>query len=622
MVHCLPPQLLFEAPAAPDLTMEKNMAADEACSRNESPALPADAFNEEAYHINGHRRIVVLTALGLVLFISALDSTIVSVALPVIGSDFNDYSRSSWIVTAYLITYTAFLPIVSKFTDILGRRPVLVLSTIFFMIWSGACGGAKTMNQLIVFRAMQGIGGSAIYSAVIVTLSTFVSKQEVAKYTPMIGVVYALSSVAGPLIGGAIVSHTHWGWIFFVNLPIGFVGTILLLYGLSDPYRDQDWRLVSRRLDWIGSFLLLASSVLLCFGLQVGGTKGYPWVSAKVLAPLIISGCIVPVFIYFETRHPEPLVPLRLFRSRNFAFIILFTLCLGAGFYTVTIYLPQRMEIVNRLSAITSGVRMLPQLTLVGVVSFISGAIVMITRRYLLLMWFSSCVGAIGCGLLTILTAQTRFPQQYGFEALIGYSVGITIPVSTMIVQFSTDRPDLASATGFQSFARQLGGVVAISISTAVLNSRVEAKLNMLEGTDSPLASAALREAILEDPTGVMSELSSSAREYVQAAYSDGFSKVFLAGAVWLAVSALATFALEHKLPPELERKKPVVGAAAESQGPEGETVVDVDVPSQEKSADVERHQQATQPMVVESRMDPVQGRSASVDQEAADGRV
>ncbi|KZT06917.1 MFS general substrate transporter [Laetiporus sulphureus 93-53] len=602
--------------------MEKNKASDEASSRNQSPALPADAYNEEAYHINGHKRIVVLIALGLVLFISALDSTIVSVALSVIGSDFNDYSRSSWIVTAYLITYTAFLPIVSKFTDILGRRPVLVFSTIFFMIWSGACGGAKTMNQLIVFRAMQGIGGSAIYSAVIVTLSTFVSKQEVAKYTPMIGVVYALSSVAGPLVGGAIVSHTHWGWIFFVNLPIGFVGTILLLYGLSDPYRDQlNWRSVSRRVDWIGSFLLLASSVLLCFGLQVGGTKGYPWVSAKVLAPLIISGCIVPGFIYFETRHPEPLVPLRLFRIRNFAFIILFTLCLGAGFFTVIIYLPQRMEIVNLLSAITSGVRMLPQLMLVGVVSFISGAIVMITRRYLVLMWFSSCVGAIGCGLLTTLTAQTRFSQQYGFEALIGFSVGITIPVSTMIVQFSTDRPDLASATGFQSFARQLGSVVAISISTAVLNSRVEAKLNMLEGTDSPLASAALREAILEDPTGVMSELSASAREYVQAAYSDGFSKVFLAGAVWLAVSALATFALEHKLPPELERKKPVVGVA-ESKGPEGETVVDVDVPSQEKSADVKGQQEATQPMTVESKIDPMQGGSGSVDQGAADGRV
>ncbi|PCH43247.1 MFS general substrate transporter [Wolfiporia cocos MD-104 SS10] len=513
-----------------------------------APATDND-LNDERYHIHGHKRIIVVLALGLILFISALDSTIVSVALPVIGAYFDDYTQSSWIVTAYLITYTAFLPLVSKLTDILGRKPVLIFSTIFFMLWSGACGGAKSMVQLIVFRAMQGIGGSAIYSAVIVTISTIVPRAEVAMYTPMIGITYALSSVAGPLIGGAIVSHIHWGWIFFVNLPIGTVGGLLLLYGLKDPHQGpQNWLTIVRRIDWVGSILLLAMSVLLAFALQVGGTNGYPWVSAKVLAPLIVSACLLPLFVFVERRHPEPMVPPSLFNQRNFAFIIIFTLCLGAGFFTTTIFLPQRMEVVDLRSPISAGVRMLPQLLTLGVLSMLSGAAVVITRSYRLLLSIAAMLGAVGCGLLSTLSAHTHYSAQYGFEALVGVSVGVTIPVSTMVVQFSTPRRDLAPATGVQSFARQLGALVGIATDTALLNARVRRRLAGLPGL-----SAAAAEGIIQDPSGVLPKLPATQRAYVQQAYADGFSKVFIAGAAWLAFGALATLVLQHILPPELE---------------------------------------------------------------------
>ncbi|PCH36881.1 MFS general substrate transporter, partial [Wolfiporia cocos MD-104 SS10] len=436
-------------------------------------------FDAEKYYVYGHKRIIVVIALSLILFISALDSTIVSVALPVIGAYFDDYSQASWVVTAYLISYTAFLPLISKLTDILGRRPILVFSTLFFLLWSGACGGAKSMIQLIIFRAMQGIGGSAIYSAVIITISTMVPRTEVAMYTPILGVVFALSSVAGPLVGGAITTHIHWGWIFFVNLPIGAVGAGLVFYGLKDPDPGPlSLRIVARRIDPIGSFLILSMSVLLAYALQVGGTTGYPWVSAKVLVPLLVSFGLIPFFIFLEIRRSEPLVPLHLFRQRNFAIIIIYTLSLGAGFFITTIFLPQRMEIVDMLSPIASGVRMLPQLLLLGALSMLGGALVILTRSYRPLLTASAALGAVGCGLLSTLTAHTRFPAQYGFEALLGTSFGVTIPVSTMVVQFSTPRQFLVPATGFQTFARQLGALVGIAMGTALLNSRVRSKLS------------------------------------------------------------------------------------------------------------------------------------------------
>ncbi|KAG7085523.1 hypothetical protein E1B28_003083 [Marasmius oreades] len=507
-------------------------------------------ISPEQYHIHGHKRYLVAVGLALVLFISALDSTIVAVALPTIGSDLDDFQKTSWLVTAYLLTYTAFLPIVSKLTDIIGRKPVLITSTLFFMLWSGACGGAKTMIQLIIFRALQGIGGSAIYSGVVVTISTIVPQELLPTYTSIIGTTFALSSVSGPLIGGAIVQHTHWGWIFFVNLPIGAIGTTILLYALSDPDQGpMSMKKIAERIDWIGCLLILSFSVLLAFSLQVGGTSGYPWTSAKVLAPLIISFCIIPAFVYVETLHPEPVLPLRLLRVRNLSLMLLFSLTLGAALFTHSIFLPQRIQIVDGLTPITAGVRMLPLLLLLGCLSPFAGAAVILTKSYRPLMWFSSSVGAVGAGLLSTLSVPTSFSRMYGYETLVGYSIGVTITVSTIIIQICAERRDLAVATGFQSFIRQLGALISIAIATAVVNDSVNTSLSTnLQLEKSP----ALLEAVLASPTDAMSVLDDGLRLFVREAYSKAYSKTFIQGAAWMAVGAVLTFGLAHQLPPQM----------------------------------------------------------------------
>lgn len=228
------------------------------------------------------------------------------------------------------------------------------------------------------------------------------------------------------------------------------------------------------------------------------------------------------------------------------------------------------MQVVDLLSPITAGVRMLPQLLLIGVLSPLAGAIVVLSKSYRPLMWFSSSLGAIGAGLLSTLAVQTNFPRQYGFEVLAGFSVGVTITVSTIIVQFSTERPDLAAATGFQSFARQFGALVGIAAATAILNGEVASQLNVLAGTNSLLASADLRNAITQNPAGLLRGLDAATKADVQGAYSDGFTKLFVAAAAWFAIGALSTIGLRHQLPIEFVRGK------KGNEDVEAETVTDV----------------------------------------------
>jgi len=326
---------------------------------------------------------------------------------------------------------------------------------------------------------------------------------------------------------------------------------------LRDPdHGPLSWNTFTRRIDFLGIILLLGSSVLLAFALQVGGTPGYDWTSAKVLGPLIVSVCLLPIFVFSESRHPEPLLPLRLFRLRNYSVVIIFTLFFGAGFFALVIFLPQRMQIVNLISPIAAGVRMLPVLVLLGVLSPIAGAVVMLTKSIRPLMWFGSILAPIGAGMISTLTVNTNFAQQYGFEAITGFSLGVTITLSTMIAQFSVERADLAAATGFQSFTRQLGGLIGIAACTAILNSQVGSGLDAFSGTDSLLANATLRADITDDPVGIMGLLDPVTRLDVQEAYSGGFSKLYLAAAVWFAISALSTIILKHEMPAEIGAKK------------------------------------------------------------------
>ncbi|TFK49964.1 MFS general substrate transporter [Heliocybe sulcata] len=546
-----------------------------------------EEHNDADYYVPVNRRLVVAFALALSMFLSALDSTIVAVALPKIGSDFNNFEETSWVVTAYILTYTAFLPVVSKLTDIIGRKVILISSILWFMAFSGACGGAKSMIELIVFRALQGIGGAAIYSGVLTTISTMVPREDVAKYTSMLGASYALSSVAGPLIGGAIVSHIHWGWIFYINLPTGLIAAVMIQLFLTYPKQTKiNFTEVRNRVDWIGAFLLLAASLLLCLSLQIGGTPGYPWVSATVLAPICVSAVLIPIFLWVETKVKEPVLPLSLFQFRfkpeaasthvlkldsdaaknyvppqnpNFSVMIAYTLGLGAAFFSINVDLPQRLQVVDSRSPIRAGISMLPILVPVGVISPLAAILIVKTRSYRLLLWVSGALAPIGAGLISTLNggadviggARTSYPHLYGYEIILGLSLGMTITISTIIIQMSVKPQSVGIATGFQAFARTLGGLIGLAVSTAVLNARVDSKLQ------SAFPDSHTRELIVEGPTAVIPSLSPQLQAEVRQAYNSGYSLVFIIIAVWFSAGILATVGMKHVMPPPAAKDAP-----------------------------------------------------------------
>lgn len=286
-----------------------------------------------------------------------------------------------------------------------------------------------------------------------------------------------------------------------------------------------------------------------------------------MLVPLVLSLATLPPFVWAERIHPEPVVPFQLFRSRNVALANFFTMCLGAGFISICILLPERMQIVNGLSPTTAGVRMLPMLIFTGTLSPLAAAVVRISLSYRPLLWFGAACGAVGAGLLSSLTLDSSFSRQYGYQALVGISFGICITLSTIVVQFCCDRKDLAAAMGVQTFLRQIGGLIGVAISTALLNARV----------DEAIHHSGIPEAIRASPASILPTLPPALLAAARSAYSKGFSDAFVACAAWFAVGTLITLGVQHYVPPDLQKDR-------QSGVQDGATAPN-DVESLEKSA-------------------------------------
>ncbi|KAH7103371.1 major facilitator superfamily domain-containing protein [Auriculariales sp. MPI-PUGE-AT-0066] len=415
------------------------------------------------------------------------------------------------------------------------------------------------MTQLIVFRALQGVGAAAIYSGVIVTMSTMVPKTELATFGSIIGAVFSVSNSIGPIIGGVIVQNIHWSWLFFINLPIALVGSVLIWFSVHDPDVARTWNDVARRVDWFGSLLILSFSLLLCTPLQLGGTVGYPWKSVSIIVPMILAGLIIPVFFWVESRHPEPVIPLRLFAIRNASVGILITMCIGAGFFLICIFLPQRMQVVNGLSPLNAGVRMLPLVALAGFMSMGVGILVRVVRNVRIPTWFGMILGSIGGGLLASMKVDTPYSTQVGFQVLVGVAFGFIIVLSTIAIQFSLDRKDLATAMGTQSFVRQIGGLIAIAVGTAFVNSQVNGAID----------EKGLPAAILVAPEQVLKQLPPELLAVAREAYSTGFSRSFSEATAWFILGTFISFGLAHQVPDEFYVK--AKGGDAETASPEDE---------------------------------------------------
>ena len=416
-----------------------------------------------------HRQIMlVFVGLMLGMFLSALDQTIVSTALPTIVSDLGGYDHLSWVVTAYLLTSTASTPLYGKLSDLYGRKIVFQSAIVIFLTGSVLSGISQNMAQLISFRAIQGLGAGGLMTLAFTIISDIVSPRERGRYQGYFGSVFALSSVAGPLIGGAFTDHLTWRWVFYINLPIGIVALLVTSTVLNLPFERRE-----HAIDYAGSALMVSgvSSLLL---VTVWGGSQYAWASPQILGLGAAGVILMTAFVLWERRASEPILPPRLFRLPVFGVTNVLGFVVGLGMFGAIIYLPLYWQLSREASATASGLLMLP--VMIGVLTGSIGAGRLVTKigRYRIFPIIGAAFMALGMYLLTHLQLDTPRPLAGLYMVTIGLGVGMIMPILTLAVQNAVPVRDIGAATGAVNFFRSMGGSFGVALFGAILANRLD----------------------------------------------------------------------------------------------------------------------------------------------------
>ncbi|KAK4118273.1 MFS general substrate transporter [Parathielavia appendiculata] len=440
--------------------------------------------------IFGWRLWVTIACLCAGLFLSSLETTIIATALVSISSSLGGYDKSNWVATSYLITYTGFLIIFARISDMFGRKGTLCGSIIIFTAFSLACGLAQTMTQLIIFRAFQGIGGAGVYSLAMGVMAEITPLRYLGISSGLMGAIFALSSLLGPILGGVITSHTTWRWIFYLNVPLGvsILALVLWIFPVNSGVLSRKRQAVSY-IDYPGMVLSLAGSVMLTFGLEEGGLA-YSWNSPPVVVAFVVAGVAFVAFGVWEWYISEkrnsnrklktlPLFPVHLATRRVSGFALLTALIAGFPFMMTIIFLPQRFQLQNGLSPIDAGIRMLALLILSATGAGLGGIIA--TRRNI--SWYilagSLALQLVGLGLMSTLptAAGEVRAAQYGYQVVLGLGFGLTLSSLAIVLRMEVDAADSGVAFSAITQVRVLGGLIGIAVGQAVLTRRLLADL-------------------------------------------------------------------------------------------------------------------------------------------------
>jgi len=482
-----------------------------------------------------HKQILtILTGLMLGMFLAALDQTIVATAIRTIGDDLHGLSAQAWVTTAFLITSTIATPLYGKLSDIYGRKPLFMIAITIFLVGSALCGLAQNMYMLAVFRAFQGIGAGGLFSLALAILGDLVAPRERARYQGYFLAVFATSSVLGPVIGGffagqqSILGITGWRWIFYINLPIRLIALVVVNRTL---HLHQERR--SHRIDWFGATALIVGLVPLLIIAEQGRLWG--WASPIAFACYLIGVAGIVSFVYVESRMgDDALIPLRLFRSRNFAVGSGQSIVIGVGLFGGIASIPLYLQIVKGASPTEAGLLILPMVAGIMAAAVISGQLTSRTGHYRVFPIIGSAFLVIAMLLLYTISAHTPLWQTDLYMVVFGAGLGLNMQSIILAMQNAVPVRDMGVATSSVTFFRQMGGALGTAVFLSILFSAAPSKIAerfQAAGVRPPTGSVDLND------TSNLNRLPSAVREPILAGFSDAMSVVFLVGACVLVIA-------------------------------------------------------------------------------------
>lgn len=429
-------------------------------------SLGADA---PAVQLSPRAKLEIYGAILLVLFLFALDQTVVGTALPVIVTELGGNELYVWAVTVYLLTSTISGPIWGKLSDLFGRRPILLGAVVLFLGASVGAGVSQEMWQFLLFRGLQGLGGGAVFPVALAVVADIYTPVERGKYLGLFGAVFGLSSVVGPAIGGLITDLVSWNWIFFVNVPVGLISLAVLWRLLPAIKRPE----AARHIDYVGAAAFAAAIGPFLVGLtNKSGPPVRDWTDPLVGGLMLVGLAFGVLFVWIESRVDEPIVPLGLFRTRSFTISVAATFLVGFGFFGAIIFLPRWFQTVAGASATESGYNLLPLVIGMIFAAVSAGQIVARTHRYKLMMIGSLVLLSFSLYLMTNLRADTDRPVLWLWMVLAGLGIGPSLAVFTLVVQNAVAPKQIGAATSSVTFFQQIGGTIGLTIAGTVFGER------------------------------------------------------------------------------------------------------------------------------------------------------
>ncbi|KAK7438751.1 hypothetical protein VKT23_017881 [Stygiomarasmius scandens] len=461
---------------------------------------------------------IIFISLNVCLFLSALELLAVPNALPTIAADLHSQSEYVWVGSAYALSSTAFLPFSGGLAEAFGRRPALLVCVSLFFLGSGICGGANSMAMLIAGRTVQGLGGGGIQSLTAIVLADLVTLEERGLYASVFGVTWSIANFVGPIIGGALASSGQWRWLFYLNLPIAGFASVFTLIFMNLPTPPGTFTEKVARLDWVGNFIIVASTAAFTIALTWGGVV-YPWDSARVLTPLILGCFGFGLFIFYEAKiASHPLVPWTVLSNRTSVSGYLQTFFVGIAALGVVYFIPVYFQAIHGASPVHSGVLTLAFCVLAPA-SMMAGAIVNKTGRYRPQMWTGWALLLIGLGVLSTVSVNTPDSRILGFLVLIGFGMGFNYSTTVFPVQAPISPSLNAPALSFLQFARAFSGVWGVTIGSAVLQNELSARL-----PESFLSSFPEGVSIAYSAIPNIQSLDPASRHAVREAFADSLS--------------------------------------------------------------------------------------------------